>query len=151
MTQPTQLSNQGTIFTGLSTEMNSQANAASVTSSAGGASGVFSNTQTGYYLNADMQLFLNTMTAPTAYNLVSGWFLETIDGTNYETAAAAVNRNPDFSFTMAAITTGYYVCKGVFLPIANFKIYLTNNSGQAFASSGNVLKILPYTSVYPTQ
>lgn len=140
MTTQTLLS--GTTDTVMSTELNSL----SSTGLAVTASAVTLTTQN--YPFAEVELNLPTMTAPTANTIVKVWFIRAIDGTNYENVSAEPKRFPDVFFTLDAVVAQRItkVCK---LPPGSFKVLLKNDTiGQAYASSGNTLKIKPFTNQF---
>jgi hypothetical protein len=132
------------------TEMNSLANGSGVISSVGGSSGLFSSTQTQNYQFMDLSLKLPTMTAMTANNIISIWFVREVDGTNVENGTPP-NRAPDAILVCTATTTAFLQAIGVPTPPESFKVYLLNNSGQSFVSSGCILTALPWTYTIPTQ
>ena len=136
----------GSVSTIVSTELNSLANNSQVVSSVAGSSGVITvPTQT----QMRVELFVTFGTAPTANTSVLVWFLQTIDGgTSYEDGSSTVTptRNPDVIFTVNAITTGQRLQKVVDTPTGNFKVLVKNNgTAQAFSSTLNTVRILPYT------
>ena len=139
----------------LSTELNSLANNANVASSVGGASGVFDNTlgdggvANGYQM-ADVEgVFAVFGSAPAAGSALLVWFLQTIDGTNYEDGSSSTTpvRPPDVVLPFQASTSAQRVTKsGVPLPAGKFKVLAQNSgSGQSLASSGNTVKVRPFT------
>lgn len=140
----------------LSTELNSLATTDTVTSSVGGSSGVFTNSNTAQAMWADIFLTLGAVgTALSAGATVAGWFLTSPDGgTTFETPATntAPPRPPDFVILLPAttITAGWaYKAMGlVLVPALEFKVYLQNSSGQTWASSGNTLKLAPVAAQY---
>jgi len=136
----------GTPFSALTTEIISLASGSTVSSSVGGSSGVFSSTQTGGYPECDISLSPVTGSNMTANSLWQGYFLRQVDGTTYETQAAALVRAPDFLLQMTAATSGMFTANDVQnLPAENFKVALTNSSGVSTSSSGSVLTITPKT------
>jgi hypothetical protein len=140
----------------MSTEMNSLANANSATSSAGGASGVFTNSNTAQGMFGEVFLKLGAIaSACSAGANVAGWFLVSPDGgTTYENTVAntAQPRSPDFIIPLPAttITSGWsYKGSGpVMIPALKFKVFIMNNSGQTFAASANTIIIAPYAEQY---
>lgn len=138
----------GTNQTVMTSELNSLANNASVVSSVAGASGVITLTSTGY-LQALCELLVTFGTNPTANSTINVWFLTASDGTNFEDGSSSVipQRNPDVFFPMRAVTTAQRIAKLCKLPVGTFKVLVQNNgTGQAMASSGNTVKILPITN-----
>ena len=81
---------------------------------------------------------------PGANTAVLVWLLREIDGTNYEDGGASVTptRVPDVMFSPRPVNTAQRIVMPVDLPPGNFRALLRNDAtGQAFASSGNTLKI----------
>lgn len=134
---------RGSTQTLLSTEMNSLAN----NSNAVHATSV-SLTNAGY-LDGELELQVTFGTAPTANTPIYVWFLREIDGTNFEDGSSTVTptRPPDAIFTVRAVTTAQRMTQPVYdIPPGNIRTLVRNNgTGQAFASSGNVLTIRPKT------
>jgi hypothetical protein len=86
---------------------------------------------------------------PTAAGGLTGWFLSTVDGTNFEntpTASIGLGRPPDFFLPVTTGQTNTRVSVTVRCPAERFQVVgnLTN-TGQTTAASGNTLKILPIT------
>lgn len=130
----------------LTTGLNSLANNSLAVSSA------FDNTigQTGDgYVLCDLELVVTFGTNPTAGTGIAVWFLQTQDGTNYEDGDASTTpaRAPDAVIPVRASTSAQrIIVKHVDMPPGLFKALLKNDgTGQAFAASGNTLKIRPYT------
>ena len=134
---------RGNSLTLLSTEMNSLAN----NSNAVHASSV-TNTNTGY-LDGELEMQVTFPVAPTANTPVYVWFLREIDGTNFEDGSASVTptRPPDAIFTVRAVTTAQRMVQPVYdIPPGNIRTLARNaGTGQAFASSGNILTLRPKT------
>lgn len=135
----------GSATTLMSTDLNSLANNALVLGSA------FDNTQgqagDGYTL-CDVQLTVTFGSAPMANTGVPVWFLAALDGTNYEDGSSSVtpSRFPDVVFPVRAVTTQQIITRRISLPWGLMKPLPKNDgTGQAFASSGNTLKIRPVT------
>ena len=86
-------------------------------------------------------------TAPTANTALSIWFCKSADGTTYETgydASVTPNRSPDLVLPLSAVTTAQKVSRDAQLPFGKLYVVIKNDgTGQAMASSGNTLKILP--------
>jgi hypothetical protein len=138
----------------LSTELNSLANNTLVVSSVGGSSGIFDNTignsgVSNGYLLGDVQMVCSFGTTPTANTALLIWFLQTIDGTNYESGSASITpaRAPDVVLPFIGQTASQIVTlHNVPLPAGKFYVLAQNSgSGQSLASSGNTVKIRPYT------
>lgn len=135
----------GTQTTVISTAANSLANntnvAGSVYDNTAGAAG------DGYTL-CDVELVVTFGTAPTAGTGVSVWFLQSSDGTSYEDGSASVTpaRAPDLVLPVRAVTTAQRIVRQAVLPWGLLTPLLRNDgTGQAFAASGNTLKIRPVT------
>jgi hypothetical protein len=134
----------GTIQTALSTELDSLANNSLVLSSA------ITLTSAGYVMG-QIELTVTFGSTPTQSRACPVWFLTDIDGTDYEIGDSSVTpaRIPDLILPILPITTIQRITRrGIALPPGTFKVLLKNDgTGQAMASSGNTLKILPYTYV----
>jgi hypothetical protein len=135
----------GSVTSLLTTGLNSLANNSLAISSA------FDNTigQTGDgYTLCDLELVVTFGTNPTANTGVSIWFLQTQDGTNYEDGGTSTTpaRAPDVVFPVAVSTSAQRLIARALLPWGLMKVLLKNDgTGQAFAASGNTLKIRPVT------
>lgn len=133
---------RGTADTAMSTELNTLANNSNAVKAS-----ALSLTSTGYVLG-EVELVVTFGSTPTANTSVSVWFLREIDGTNYEDGSASVTpaRNPDVVIPIRATTNAQRIIKQCVLPSGDFKPLVRNDgTGQAFASSGNTLKIRPIT------
>jgi hypothetical protein len=138
----TQKWSRGTADTVLTTEMNSLANNSNAVKST-----AVSLTTEGYVL-AEVELYVTFASTPTANTGVSVWFLREIDGSNYEDGSASVTptRIPDVVFGARTVSTAQRMVKTCILPSGTFKPLVRNEgTGQAFAATGNVLKIRPLT------
>jgi hypothetical protein len=96
----------------------------------------------------EVELYVTFGSTPTANTGISIWFLREIDGTNYEDGSSTVTptRNPDVVFGVRATTNAQRMIKTCMLPPGNFKPLVRNDgTGQAFAASGNTVKIRPVT------
>lgn len=132
----------------LTTELNALASGAVAVSSVGGAAGVFSNANTGAAIFAIVQMKLGGAlgTALAAGSYLSGWFLESLDGTTFELGTAAPQRPADFIVPFAART---YASGEILLaagriariPAAKFKLLVQNNLGVALPATGNKITI----------
>lgn len=135
----------------MSSDLNSMANNTTVTSSVGGSSGVFDQSNTGGAILADIWLSFGATIACGASAAVYGWFLRSLNnGTTYEKAVAnsMLQRGPDFIIPF--INANYAVgepalCSGapVIIPAGKFKVFLFNQIGVTMHSSGNHLVIAP--------
>ena len=138
----TQKWTRGTADTILTTELNSLANNTNVVKSTAVAP------TSSEYTMVEVELYVTFGSTPTANTAVSVWFLREIDGTNYEDGSSTVTptRNPDVVFGVRATTNPQRIIKTCLLPPGNFKPLVRNEgTGQAFASSGNTVKIRPVT------
>ncbi|WP_437225035.1 hypothetical protein SH661x_003889 [Planctomicrobium sp. SH661] len=86
---------------------------------------------------------VNPTGVPASDATVDGWFLKTVDGTNFETSPP--EREPDFVFDVAATNDEQRIVRTVRLPPGPVKLYVKNNTGEAARSSGNELNLQPYT------
>lgn len=138
---------QGSSVTLMSTELNSLANNANVTSSVGGSSGVFANVVGGSNFDGNPRgklqfLMGGTVTALTAGGAIQVWFLLSVDGTNYENGTPPP-RNPDVVIPLGALTTAQRVTRRCSFPVGNFKVLVVNSAtGQSMPASGNTLVAL---------
>lgn len=134
----------GTIVSVATTELNSLANAA-------GALGAEYDNATNLYLFGEFELNVTFGTNPNAGGLVSLFIIPVPDGTNYDDA---VYPGPMSSyvgaFAVRAVTTaqkislGYGLSGYVQLPPSKFKVFVVNDSGQAFPASGSTVKMVPF-------
>ena len=130
----------------LSTELNGLAIAALALSSAGGSSGVFTNANTlQAILGVPFLILGGAVEVPATRPTVSLWFLESPDGSTFESPAAAPARFPDatFQFTTRSYVSGEPVIaqgRSCRLPALNFKVLAQNNLGVELPPS-TVIKI----------
>lgn len=133
----------------LTTELNSLTTTSYAVSSVGGASGKFDNTNWGQAIWADVFVTLGAIgTALSVGANLSGWFLTSYDGTNYEQQSVAPPRAPDFIIPLPASTiSAATIWKGsglVLIPPLKFFVSLQNNTGQTLAgSAANTVRIAP--------
>jgi hypothetical protein len=130
----------GSIATLLSTGLNSLANNALAAGSA--------YSSGGNYLLAEIELVVTFGTNPTANTGVSIWWLRSIDGSNTEDGGSSLTpaRAPDLVIPVEVTTSAQRIIRRCLIPPGTFTPLLKNDgTGQAFASSGNTLKILPLT------
>jgi hypothetical protein len=144
----------------LTTELNSLASGAAATSSVGGTSGVFS--QTNFSNGPLFEIWFTsggTFTPALGQQLV-GWFLKSTDGgTTFETLVAtpsstvnALSRNPDFIIPLdnaAFASTNIRFGTIANAPAPSFKVVLQNllqgGSATALPASGNKITAGPYS------
>jgi hypothetical protein len=143
-----------TPFNLMTTELNSLATANSTTSSVGGASGVFTQTNFASCIWGIIELVLGGAVTPAAPAYLPGWFLFN-DGTNaYETTFSNTDlpRNPDFVIplvTSAYANTNVAQSSGlVRLPWWSTKIFINSHIGATLPSSGNKLICAPVAIQY---
>jgi hypothetical protein len=126
----------------LSTGLDSLADSTSDTTGFS-ASGAEIDNLTDRYQYIDLELVLATQgVARSAGGRVEVWIERKADGTNYEDRANAALVNCLFAtFQLDAATTARrLVITNLVLPPLPFKLYVRNDTGQAFASSGSTLK-----------
>ena len=126
------------IQTLLSTELNSLANGSSVLS------GAIDNSA-GTYKYLDLHFYIAAQgSARSAGAYVNIEICVSVDGTNYCDATSPIAA-PFARFPLDAATTARYATRAIIaIPPRLFKLNLTDSTGQAFASSGNLLKYSLY-------
>ena len=135
----------GTNATVVSTELNSLANNSLALSSS-----AFNNTAGGGAGDGspmgELELVVGFSVSPNAYTVVSVWFIRTPDGSNYEDGASGTTpgKAPDVVFALRSATSQRIVQQCV-LPPGNWKVLVKNESGQTLNSTGNTLKLRPFT------
>lgn len=143
----------GTTATLMGTELNSLASSSGLT--AGAIGSAFNNVAGGGgfdgYKWGVFELNLGTpggtMTAGTAAYI---WFLQQIDGTNFEDGSASIipARKADLVVPVRAIAVAGRAGAPTLamLPPGTWKPLVSQNTGVAWAASGNTLKVEPVTS-----
>jgi hypothetical protein len=130
----------GTAQTCATTALNSLANAARVLCTE------YDNS-TNLLIEADFELLAGFASAPTAGNAINLYLVPCLDGTNYGSGDSTDAAQPSTmvgTFSVYASTSGKRLnVSGVRIPPCKFKMLLENQSGQALASSGNILYMLP--------
>jgi hypothetical protein len=128
----------------LTTELNSLANNAWTAASA-----VIDNTIGGTGNGAmicTVELLAVFAASPTAGGAITGWFLKTVDNSNYETtptASIGQQRLPDFVIPVVTGQTTTRTSVTMRCPPYKFKVVVQNTAtGQAMAASANTLKIM---------
>lgn len=151
-----------TPFNLLSTEagFGGLANGSAVTSSVGGASGVFTQTNFAQAIWGRHFFVSGGAFTPTAGGVLAIWYLESYNGgTTYEgavaipsTTAMALPRAPDVIIPLdaVALASGTIKPAGGFqkLPWETCKVVLQNLSGATLPSSGNLLLCGPVATQY---
>lgn len=153
---------KATPFNLLTTELNSLAAGASATSSVGGSSGVFSQTNWANCSFGSIYFTCGGAFTPAVGDSLSGWFLLSTDGgTTFETVVVtpsttvpALARAPDFTIALdnAAFASGNIRwCQGRFVqtPWESCKVILQNNcASAALPATGNLIKLGPVAIQY---
>lgn len=133
-----------TIWTALSSELNSLADGADSALSA-----EEDNSASGQrWPMAMVEIYIALQgTARTAGASVSLFVVPSTDGTNYGDAATAATSNNYLVgvYSLDAATTARYLTGRITLPPTKYKVELRNNTGRALASSGNTVKIREFT------
>jgi hypothetical protein len=133
-------------FNLMSTELNALANGSNAVSSAGGTSGVFTQSSWGSGIWGVIDLVAGGAFTPTAGGYLAGWFLYSPDGgTTFEKVVAATDlpRAPDFIIPLfaSAYAANDVSSSGlVKLPWWSHKVYIANHAGVALASTSNLIK-----------
>jgi hypothetical protein len=144
----------GTSLTLMTTELNSLAAAGLAVSSVGGVSGEFTNANTNQVIFSPVVLTLGAIgSALSAGANVSCWFLQSPDGTHFESSSFAPARPPDVVFALpaATITAGtIFLNQGtiVRVPALPFYVLCQNNTGQTLAASGNMIALVPTAMIH---
>lgn len=131
----------------LSTELNSLANGANkITTTA-----ISNDQSTELDMFADFELYIAAQgVARDAGAYVALYILPTVDGTNFAYGGDSLDPDPNHhrgNFVFDAATTARYdVIEGIRLPPGDFHVLVMNETGQAFASSGNMLKMRRYNT-----
>jgi hypothetical protein len=138
-----------------STELNALANGNSATSSVGGTSGAFTQTNTANAIWGEIAFTAGGSFTPTTGGYIAGWFLYSPDGgTTYETVVANTDmaRSPDF---IIALNASAYAANNIAqasgivkLPWWTFKVFVVNHSGATLPATGNLVKLGPVAIQY---
>jgi len=145
-------SNNGLLTSALtleSTELNSLTNGSVAVSTVGGSSGIFTNSNTGQAVRAEIFAALGTAGATCAAGAnLAGWFLQSSDGgTTFEPTGSAPARSPDFVIPLPATTlNATFKAPGpVVVPALKFKVLIQNNCGASgtLAASANTISLVP--------
>ena len=123
----------------LTTELNSLANG-----SASSASTAIDNSSD-CYLYHDLTLTVATQgSARSTGAIVSVYIVMALDGTNYDNVVAG-NAELVAVFSLDAATTArQQTRRDIPVPPGLFKYFVVNSTGQAFASSGNIVEYRPH-------
>lgn len=135
------------ISTLLSTEMNSLGNGSNkITTTAHDNTGANNR-----YMYADFEFYIaEQASARSAGAFVALYILPSVDGTNFAYGGDSLDPASDkwranFQFD-AVVTARYGTIEGILLPNAKFHVLVMNETGQAFAASGNTLKMVKYNT-----
>lgn len=101
------------------------------------------------YLFCDVELYTDSMGyAPVAGAVVELYLIEALDGTNYEDGDASIDppaTNLVGVFNMRSSTLAQrHTLRQIPIPPLKHKFVVINKTGQTLASSGNILRVLPY-------
>jgi hypothetical protein len=139
----------GTQTTLLSTELNSLGNNNYTSASSAIDFSVGQANRDGY-LYCSVEGKFAFLANPTASTSVTVWLLGVDDGTNYEdtpTSAVGLGRLPDVVLPVTTGQTATRVRRVILCPKGSIKAVAKNDgTGQAMASSGNTIKVLPFTA-----
>ena len=122
-------------------------------SSVSGASGVFTNSNTGQAEIGDIVFTSGgTVSSLAAGANIAVWFNKT-DGTNYEVCSASLARAPDAIIplpTALAASVSYWSqgTHSVVVPAYKFKTCIQNNTNATLYTSGNLLTLISPTANY---
>lgn len=123
------------IASALTTDLNSLSNG-----SASAASGAIDNTSA-LDLYHDLTMTLDTQGGSrSAGATVSVYMVLAVDGTNYDRVSSSTAELVAVFTYDAATTATQSTRRDVPIPPALFKYFVVNNTGQAFAASGNILE-----------
>lgn len=102
------------------------------------------------FVRGTYELILPARAEAFGEGAINVWFLRTIDGTNFETGSALLvpKRLPDLVFYPHAAATEQRLYAEGSIPPGSFRVLLKSEvSVRAnFASSGNILRVLAYTT-----
>ena len=101
------------------------------------------------YLFCDVELYTDSMGyAPVAGAVIELYLIEALDGTNYEDGDASIDppaTNLVGVFNMRSSTLAQrHTLRQIPIPPLKHKFVVINKTGQTLASSGNILRVLPY-------
>lgn len=134
-----------TIFTALSTELNSLADGAACS-----ASSAFDNDSASQrWPEAMVEIYIAAQgTNRSSGASVSLYVIPTTDGTNYgDVTDECLNNYRVDSYSLDdGATAARYIVGRILLPPTDYKVVLKNNTGQAFAATGNTVKFREFTA-----
>lgn len=146
---------KATPFNLMSTELNALSNGSSATSSVGGSSGVFTQTNFSNCIWGEVALTAGGAFTPTAGGYLAGWFLLSPDGgSSFEKVVSNTDlpRAPDFViplFASAYANTEISMASGIIrLPWWSTKLFVVNHCGAALSASGHLIKCGPVAIQY---
>lgn len=136
-----------TPFNLISSELNSLANGNGTTSSVGGSSGQFTQTNWSNGIWGVVDLVAGGTFTATAGGYIAGWFLYSPDGgTTFEKTVANTDlpRPADFTINLFAAA---YAANDVqqnsgrfWIPNWTHKVFVMNHAGVSLAATGNIIK-----------
>jgi len=138
----------------MTTELNTLANGSCAASSVGGTSGVFTQTNFGQAIWAELEFIAGGAFTPTAGGFLALWWLFSEAGSTFEKTVTATDqpRSPDAIiplFASAYATNDIAKANGIIrLPAYDTKGYMANHSGVSLPGSGNIIKVGPTATQY---
>jgi hypothetical protein len=145
-----------TPFNLMTTELNTLASGSAATSSVGGTSGVFSQTNFGSAIELEFWFLSGGAFTPTAGGTLACWWLKSTDGgTTFEalistpsTSVPALGRPPDLLLPLyegGAAWASNNIRNGIIAraPYPFAKLVTQNFSGVSLPASGNIIKAAP--------
>jgi hypothetical protein len=146
---------KATPFNLMSTELNALGSGSSATSSVGGTSGVFTQTNFVNCIWGEIAFTAGGAFTPTTGGYLAGWFLLSPDGgTSFEKVVASTDlpRAPDFIipfFASAYALNDISQASGIVkLPWWSTKLFVVNHAGVALSASGHLIKCGPVAIQY---
>jgi hypothetical protein len=137
-------------FNLLTTELNTLANGASVTSSVGGSSGKFAQSNYGSALQGYATFKFGGSYTPNVGDHLDVWFVRSVDNSVFETTFSNTDmaRAPDaqFTFNNAAYSSGNTVLSNApvtVFPGPHFVYAVSHMTAASLPSSGNVIQFAP--------
>lgn len=138
-----------TPFNLMTTELNALANGSTASSSVGGSSGVFTQSNFTNAMLTEIVFTAGGAFTPSAGGTLNGWWLKSPDGgTTYEKSnvTTALPRPPDFYIPLLPLAyTSSDISFGVIAacPWPTAKVFVYNNSGTTLPATGNVIRAGP--------